>query len=39
MTRSVLRIIGGSGFYNLPGLDDAHSETVASPRCIWARPT
>jgi len=31
MTASVLGIIGGSGFYNLPGLSNAHWETVESP--------
>ena len=36
MTRSVLGIIGGSGFYSLPGLDKARWETVASP---WGQPS
>lgn len=31
MTKSVLGIIGGSGFYNLPGLDHARWEKVTSP--------
>jgi 5'-methylthioadenosine phosphorylase len=36
MTQSILGIIGGSGFYNLPGLENAHWETVASP---WGQPS
>ena len=36
MTRSVLGIIGGSGFYNLPGLERQHWETVTSP---WGTPS
>lgn len=36
MTASVLGIIGGSGFYNLPGLEKAHWETVLSP---WGVPS
>ncbi len=35
-TQSVLGIIGGSGFYNLPGLESARWETVASP---WGQPS
>ena len=31
MTKSVLGIIGGSGFYNLPGLTQARWEAIASP--------
>ncbi len=31
MTASVLGIVGGSGFYNLPDLTDAHWERVESP--------
>jgi 5'-methylthioadenosine phosphorylase len=36
MTRSVLGIIGGSGFYNLPGLENSRWQTVESP---WGTPS
>ena len=36
MTASVLGIIGGSGFYNLPGLTNPHWETVTGP---WGEPS
>ncbi len=36
MTKTVLGIIGGSGFYNLPGLENPRWETVASP---WGAPS
>ncbi|HEX2840406.1 S-methyl-5'-thioadenosine phosphorylase [Hyphomicrobium sp.] len=36
MTKSVLGIIGGSGFYNLPGLENAHWEKVMTP---WGAPS
>ncbi|WP_350335069.1 S-methyl-5'-thioadenosine phosphorylase [Coralliovum pocilloporae] len=36
MTRSVLGIIGGSGLYDLPGLDNAEWVTVESP---WGQPS
>ena len=36
MTKSVLGIIGGSGLYDLPGLSDKRTETVASP---WGAPS
>jgi 5'-methylthioadenosine phosphorylase len=36
MSVSVLGIVGGSGFYALPGLDNARWETVASP---WGQPS
>jgi 5'-methylthioadenosine phosphorylase len=36
MTQSVLGIIGGSGFYNLPGLSNARWEAVVSP---WGTPS
>lgn len=36
MTKSVLGIVGGSGFYTLPGLENAHWEQVASP---WGPPS
>ena len=36
MTQSILGIIGGSGFYNLPGLDNPRWEAVASP---WGAPS
>jgi 5'-methylthioadenosine phosphorylase len=31
MTKAVLGIIGGSGIYDLPGLENAREETIASP--------
>ena len=31
MTKAVLGIIGGSGIYDLPGLEEAREETIASP--------
>ncbi len=36
MTKSVLGIIGGSGFYNLPGLENARWEKVMTP---WGAPS
>src|ERR1700752_1182137 len=36
MTRAVLGIIGGSGIYDLPGLQDVRDEEVASP---WGEPS
>jgi 5'-methylthioadenosine phosphorylase len=36
MTQSILGIIGGSGFYNLPGLENARWQAVASP---WGKPS
>jgi 5'-methylthioadenosine phosphorylase len=36
MTRSVLGIIGGSGLYDLPGLEKVREELVASP---WGAPS
>ena len=36
MTASVLGIIGGSGFYNLPGLEKARWEKVMTP---WGAPS
>jgi 5'-methylthioadenosine phosphorylase len=36
MAKSVLGILGGSGFYALPGLDNARWEQVASP---WGAPS
>ncbi|MEL6372698.1 MAG: S-methyl-5'-thioadenosine phosphorylase [Pseudomonadota bacterium] len=36
MAKTVLGIIGGSGLYNLPGLEDARWETVESP---WGEPS
>ena len=36
MTRAVLGIIGGSGIYDLPGLEDISDEAVASP---WGQPS
>src|SRR6266851_1092844 len=36
MTKAVLGIIGGSGIYDLPGLDDAREEAIKSP---WGEPS
>src|SRR5918999_2814441 len=36
MTRAVLGVIGGSGVYNLPGLEDVREERIASP---WGEPS
>jgi 5'-methylthioadenosine phosphorylase len=36
MAKSVLGIIGGSGIYDLPGLENVREETVASP---WGEPS
>src|SRR6476620_3442286 len=36
MTRAVLGIIGGSGIYDLPGLEDMREETIQSP---WGEPS
>jgi 5'-methylthioadenosine phosphorylase len=36
MTKSVLGIIGGSGFYHLPGLENPHWEKVMTP---WGAPS
>jgi 5'-methylthioadenosine phosphorylase len=36
MTRAVLGIIGGSGIYDLPGLEDIRDEAIASP---WGEPS
>lgn len=36
MTRAVLGIIGGSGVYDLPGLEDIHDEAIATP---WGEPS
>jgi 5'-methylthioadenosine phosphorylase len=36
MTRAVLGIIGGSGIYDLPGLENVREERVASP---WGEPS
>ncbi len=36
MTASILGIIGGSGFYNLPGIENARWETVTGP---WGTPS
>ncbi|MGE0289422.1 MAG: S-methyl-5'-thioadenosine phosphorylase [Bradyrhizobium sp.] len=36
MTRAVLGIIGGSGIYDLPGLEDVRDEAVATP---WGEPS
>ena len=34
--RSVLGIVGGSGFYNLPGLEKAEWRRLSSP---WGEPS
>jgi 5'-methylthioadenosine phosphorylase len=36
MTKAVLGIIGGSGIYDLPGLENAHDEAIGSP---WGEPS
>jgi 5'-methylthioadenosine phosphorylase len=36
MTNAVLGIIGGSGLYDLPGLENAREERIASP---WGEPS
>ena len=36
MTQAVLGIIGGSGIYDLPGLEDAREEVLVSP---WGEPS
>ena len=36
MTQAVLGIIGGSGIYDLPGLEGAHEEAIKSP---WGDPS
>jgi 5'-methylthioadenosine phosphorylase len=36
MTKSVLGVIGGSGIYDLPGLENAREQRIASP---WGEPS
>ena len=36
MAKPIIGIIGGSGVYNLPGLQDLHEEKVATP---WGEPS
>ena len=36
MTKAVLGIIGGSGIYDLPGLENAREDTITSP---WGEPS
>src|SRR5690349_17862142 len=36
MTKAVLGVIGGSGIYDLPGLEDVREERIASP---WGEPS
>ena len=36
MTKAVLGIIGGSGVYDLPGLEDMREERIESP---WGEPS
>ena len=36
MTKAVLGIIGGSGIYDLPGLEDIHDDVIATP---WGEPS
>ncbi|MDH3579366.1 MAG: S-methyl-5'-thioadenosine phosphorylase [Hyphomicrobiales bacterium] len=36
MTKAVLGIIGGSGVYDLPGLENTHSERIHTP---WGEPS
>src|SRR3954452_9040419 len=36
MTKAVLGVIGGSGVYDLPGIEDVREEAIASP---WGEPS
>ena len=36
MTKAILGMIGGSGIYDLPGLENVREETIASP---WGEPS
>src|SRR5262249_16342499 len=36
MTKAVLRVIGGSGIYDLPGLEKVRQRTIKSP---WGEPS
>ena len=36
MTKAILGIIGGSGIYDLPGLENAREEAIRSP---WGEPS
>src|ERR1700738_3578026 len=36
MTKAILGIIGGSGIYDLPGLEDAREQAISSP---WGEPS
>src|SRR3982751_4398435 len=36
MTKAVLGVIGGSGVYDLPGIEDLREERIASP---WGEPS
>ena len=36
MTKAVLGVIGGSGIYDLPGLEDVREERIESP---WGEPS
>ncbi len=36
MTKSILGVIGGSGIYDLPGLENVREEQIASP---WGEPS
>jgi 5'-methylthioadenosine phosphorylase len=36
MARSILGVIGGSGIYDLPGLDNVREERIESP---WGEPS
>jgi 5'-methylthioadenosine phosphorylase len=36
MTKAILGVIGGSGIYDLPGLEDRREETIATP---WGEPS
>ena len=36
MANAVLGIIGGSGIYDLPGLENSRDETIESP---WGEPS
>ncbi len=36
MAKAVLGVIGGSGVYDLPGMEDVREEHIASP---WGEPS
>ena len=36
MAKAILGIIGGSGIYDLPGIEDVHEQAVPTP---WGEPS